>query len=473
MLAARLGNSPTESNPSSYKSDTRDSTGSAQKPAEEEEVDEEEDEAMDEKGGMIKRTRTCKACVGCRSQKMRCLGSVNGSPCNRCVARRRECVFVASMRGRQSPRTKTDAMATSLQKIEQTLNTVLNSMPGGSAAPPTASTSAPSPLRSQFDPATVSRTLSHSTLEDLHRLEAAASAVNMSAALNGADAEEERQSIVDIFESVQGGNPSPPVVAPATPSFNVHTIVCTVASRYYTLRKDGLYAKCLRIATQAASEIIARGAKSLEIVQGFLLLSLWNLSAEELEANKTWLFVGIAVRMATDLRLNSKITLKTDGLSIEAALAAEMDVRNRERTWLICFITDRSLSVQQGKPSAVTREDFLIRTAHNWHSSSSAAREGDLFISACRLTAKTLLAQLDHYRMFLLSFAIQHAQARPELSIELTLYATLCFDSASVVVGISRDFLGPNGQNVLRHGMDSLYIFITYAAVFLLKVSSH
>lgn len=55
--------------------------------------------------------------------------------------------------------------------------------------------------------------------------------------------------------------------------------------------------------------------------------------------------------------------------------------------------------------------------------------------------------------MFLLSFAIQHAQDRPELSIELTLYATLCFDSAAVVVGIATDFLGPNGQNVLRYGM--------------------
>lgn len=55
-----------------------------------------------------------------------------------------------------------------------------------------------------------------------------------------------------------------------------------------------------------------------------------------MEANKTWLFVGIAVRMATDLRLNSKVQVRTEGLSNEAALAVEMDVRNRERTWLVC-----------------------------------------------------------------------------------------------------------------------------------------
>lgn len=34
----------------------------------------------------------------------------------------------------------------------------------------------------------------------------------------------------------------------------IRLAVCTVASRYYSRRVDGLYAKCLRIATQAASE---------------------------------------------------------------------------------------------------------------------------------------------------------------------------------------------------------------------------
>lgn len=81
------------------------------------------------------------------------------------------------MRGRQSPRTKTDAMASSLKQIEATLNTVLSSMPG-SGAPPIATTSAPAPVN-HFGPAAVSRTLNHSTLEDLHRLESAASQVHL------------------------------------------------------------------------------------------------------------------------------------------------------------------------------------------------------------------------------------------------------------------------------------------------------
>lgn len=60
---------------------------------------------------------------------------------------------------------------------------------------------------------------------------------------------------------------------------------------------------------------------------------MWNNSAEQREADKTWQYVGLAVRIATDLRLNSKMTFRRDGLSEEAIEEHERDIRNRERTW--------------------------------------------------------------------------------------------------------------------------------------------
>lgn len=70
MLAPRPVHSPTESIPSSYKSDARDSNGSA--PSERAKLDEDDDgdeqEVEDDgKDSKIKRARVCKACVGCES----------------------------------------------------------------------------------------------------------------------------------------------------------------------------------------------------------------------------------------------------------------------------------------------------------------------------------------------------------------------------------------------------------------------
>jgi Fungal specific transcription factor domain len=39
--------------------------------------------------------------------------------------------------------------------------------------------------------------------------------------------------------------------------------------------------------------------------------------------------------------------------------AREIEVRNRERTWILCFALDRSFSAQMGKPSSI-KEEYVI-----------------------------------------------------------------------------------------------------------------
>lgn len=121
------------------------------------------------------------------------------------------------------------------------------------------------------------------------------------------------------------------------------------------------------------------------------------------------------------------------------------------------------------------------------------------------------------YRLFLLSFAVQHALDQPESGVDLPAYCVLCFESASKMIGelefsslsaegpradfpspsgIARDFLGPNG--ILRYAMvssssldlasrglgltdsslsyapsqDSTFVYLSYSATFLLKLIS-
>lgn len=145
------------------------------------------------------------------------------------------------------------------------------------------------------------------------------------------------------------------------------TVICTIASKYYTKRPD-LHQQCLEVVRKCAYVVMSRGFKSVEIVQGFLLLSVWQTPSQRFEEDKTWLFSGVAIRMATDLNLHRKsmasIPNTTDSED-PAVLDREREIINRERTWLFCFCVDRSISSQMGKPWTI-REDWIIRNSRHW-----------------------------------------------------------------------------------------------------------
>ena len=58
--------------------------------------------------------------------------------------------------------------------------------------------------------------------------------------------------------------------------------------------------------------------------------------------------------MATDLNIHRKSKL-SEGNS-EEDRARNFEVHNRERTWLVCYSLDRSISAQMGKPYGIREE---------------------------------------------------------------------------------------------------------------------
>lgn len=74
-------------------------------------------------------------------------------------------------------------------------------------------------------------------------------------------------------------------------------IVCAIASKFYT-EKPELHNRLTELAKKLAFSVPARGYKSVEIVQAYLLLSLYGCGAvERYEQDKTWLLLGIAIRL--------------------------------------------------------------------------------------------------------------------------------------------------------------------------------
>ncbi len=65
--------------------------------------------------------------------------------------------------------------------------------------------------------------------------------------------------------------------------------------------------------------------------------------------------MGLAMySMATDLNLHRKsATVSPD---TPEGKARDLEVHNRERTWLVCYSLDRSISAQMGKPHSIKEE---------------------------------------------------------------------------------------------------------------------
>jgi hypothetical protein len=148
--------------------------------------------------------------------------------------------------------------------------------------------------------------------------------------------------------------------------------VCAISSKFYTQRPE-LHQQLAELAQKLAFSVPAKGYKSLEIVQAYLLLTLWGCGAvERYEYDKTWLLLGMAIRfvsfhfvdsvysvtsvirMATDLNLHRKTTMTRQ--DTPEGRARDKEVHNRERTWLLCFALDRSVSSQMGKPHSIKEE---------------------------------------------------------------------------------------------------------------------
>ncbi len=111
------------------------------------------------------------------------------------------------------------------------------------------------------------------------------------------------------------------------------TVVCSIASKFYTQRPE-LHPELNKIAKKLSFSVPERGFKSLEIVQAYLLLALWGCGpVDRYEQDKTWLLLGMAIRIGTDLNLHRKGTGLSQDTQHAEWKARERELRNRERTW--------------------------------------------------------------------------------------------------------------------------------------------
>ena len=73
-------------------------------------------------------------------------------------------------------------------------------------------------------------------------------------------------------------------------------IVCAVASRFFEDRPE-LHTRLSELARKLAFQVPARGYKSVEIVQAYLINVLWGCGpVQRYEQDQTWMLLGMAIR---------------------------------------------------------------------------------------------------------------------------------------------------------------------------------
>ncbi|KAG6918634.1 hypothetical protein DXG01_012753 [Tephrocybe rancida] len=303
------------------------------------------------------------------------------------------------------------------------------------------------------------------------------------------------------------------------------TVICAIASRFYAQRPS-LYAQAMQYAQQAAGMALISGHKNVEMCSAYILLSLYPVPAKRWEDQRSWLYLGLAIRTATDLNLHLPNTAKP----INENHAREM--LNRTRVWLNCFNLDRSTGSQYGKPPIISPADYMANHSENWWKSSPYNMKG-FDIHTCAYNAelkvmadfiqkihsdpdhptglnknvgfekiaaetddtlkqlatkwnavlettdltdpqtsfRTGLLQLayPYARLIALSYGFQHAFGKN--NTDENPFLTRCLNAAFDVVNpVLNDLCRPSQRVYFRHGPEAQSVFITFASAFLVKL---
>ncbi|KAK0440535.1 hypothetical protein EV421DRAFT_2083664 [Armillaria borealis] len=151
------------------------------------------------------------------------------------------------------------------------------------------------------------------------------------------------------------------------------TVICAIASRYHP-RKSCIYLIATRFAKHsAANALVQDEMKSVELCQTYILMSIYAVPEKSWDRDQSWLYTGVAVSIATALRLDQ--TLKINS----ATENEEREYLNRIRVWKFCFLLDQTTAIQFGKPWMM-REDTVIRHSEEWYKQSHHNLDYDVYL---------------------------------------------------------------------------------------------
>ncbi|SCZ89312.1 BZ3500_MvSof-1268-A1-R1_Chr9g10365 [Microbotryum saponariae] len=129
--------------------------------------------------------------------------------------------------------------------------------------------------------------------------------------------------------------------------YTVSAFVPTLSHLSSSLETHALY---------LSERIFAQGYKTLEIVQAYCLLSTWSPIEPNWGDDRRWSWIGQAIRIATEIRLDKPLTLSMHEF-YKSVGRPELELgklsEDRARSWTLLFVAETALCVSTGRLGAI------------------------------------------------------------------------------------------------------------------------
>lgn len=139
---------------------------------------------------------------------------------------------------------------------------------------------------------------------------------------------------------------------------------CWIAAKYQVEASQIASDLEMHIRTNLLPTILMEGYRNAEIPQALIILAAYHPQMNTLSEDKAWAYVGFAIRIASELDMNSRIAVRPDNRQDDAGLARRL--RNRERTWLNLWLFETSMSQHMGRRPTLANDPVVMGCAH-WH----------------------------------------------------------------------------------------------------------
>ncbi|KAK7452305.1 fungal specific transcription factor domain-containing protein [Colletotrichum acutatum] len=153
-------------------------------------------------------------------------------------------------------------------------------------------------------------------------------------------------------------------------SFLLTAILAAAAKAF----NPALYRKLRDHAEDILASTFRKGTKSVETAQAVMILTYWK----ESEDTRAWMLLGYVIRMGMELGWHRLAPYSPQSIAVTDL--ERRQARNIERTWLVLFVYDRSMSLQTGKPWMIERSE-IIESIEPW-CKDAMATPGDRLLGA-------------------------------------------------------------------------------------------
>ncbi|SPO25393.1 uncharacterized protein UTRI_03192_B [Ustilago trichophora] len=221
---------------------------------------------------------------------------------------------------------------------------------------------------------------------------------------------------------------------------------CWIAAKYRVEASQIAADLEMHIRSNLLPTILMEGFRNAEIPQALIILAAYHPQMNTLSEDKAWAYVGFAIRIASELDMNSRIAVRPANRQDDAGLARRL--RNRERTWLNLWLFETSMSQHMGRRPTLANDPVVMGCAH-WHLDKFALPQDKAVVAVVQLRL-LMLRNVELFENFV-DASVTHLPAE-RTGKQVELFRRICASDLDTWLAT---WTGPSHQLALQNTQQS------------------